>query len=76
MTGRGAGRRKDGAREMALKVAGAAALLAVLAGMGSHPLPGSPGSLLRGLAFGVPAGCVVGAVAYLVLRRRETRGSG
>ena len=68
------GRRMDGARAMALKIAGAVALLGILAGMASHPLPGSPDSLLRGLLFGVPAGCAVGAVAYLFLRRREARG--
>ena len=65
---------RDGRREMALKVGGAAALLGILAGMGSHPLPGSPDSLLRGVLFGVPAGALVGLVAYLVLRARRAKG--
>jgi hypothetical protein len=67
---------RKAAREMATKIGGTVALVLVLAGMASHPLPGSIDSLLRGLGFGIPGGLVAGVTAGLVVRARRRNRSG
>ncbi len=64
---------EEKARDLARKVGGTAFLLMVLAGMASHPMPGSIDSLLRGATYGLPVGVVAAAVAWLVVTRQARR---